>query len=135
MCRRGERSSVISSAFNIAVSGMNAQMDRMRAISSNIANVHTTRGEGGKPFARQDVRFSEQSNGGVSSEIVRNPSTRLAFDPSHPDARTDGMVEMPDVDIPTEMVRAVESERIFEANTKVVLVSDRMEKGLLDILA
>jgi flagellar basal-body rod protein FlgC len=40
----------------------------------------------------------------------------LVYDPSHPDANEEGYVEMPNVDVVTEMVDMISASRSYEAN-------------------
>lgn len=51
-------------AFDISASGLHAQRIKMDAISSNIANVNTTRDENGNkvPYAKKTVVFSQVYN-------------------------------------------------------------------------
>ena len=49
----------------ISSSGLSAQRLRMNLISSNMANVNTTRTETGEPYKRKDVIFEAASNKGV----------------------------------------------------------------------
>ena len=46
--------------LEVAGSGLTAQRGRMNVISSNLANVHTTRGANGQPYVRQDPVFQAQ---------------------------------------------------------------------------
>lgn len=45
---------------------------------------------------------------------------RYEYDPSHPDADENGMVEYPDVDMVEEMTRLVSANRLYEANLSVI---------------
>ena len=50
-------------ALRISSSGLTAQRVRMTVISSNLANMHTTRTPEGGPYKRKDVVFTtEQVN-------------------------------------------------------------------------
>ncbi len=44
--------------LRISASGLKAQRTRMEVVSTNIANVHTTRTDEGGPFRKKDVVFS-----------------------------------------------------------------------------
>ncbi|NNE44632.1 MAG: flagellar basal body rod protein FlgC [Gemmatimonadetes bacterium] len=55
------------SAFKISSSGLSAQRARLNAISSNIANAHTTRTPEGGPYLRQVV--TTEVSPGLSSNL------------------------------------------------------------------
>ena len=47
-------------ALNISSSGLSAQRMRMNLISSNLANINTTRTDAGGPYKRKDAVFAAQ---------------------------------------------------------------------------
>ena len=145
-------------SINIASSGMTAQRTRANVISDNIANVSTTRTAEGGPFRRSRTimrpRVSspywrspflpESLDNGVGkgvrvSEIQKDYATenKLVYDPTHPDAiktgPRQGYVEMPNVDIVTEMVDMIAASRAYEANASVVEGTKAMFQRALDI--
>ena len=114
-------------------SALDAERIRMDVISENIANVDTTKGLDGKPYQRQQVVFesvlnAQQSgaNGAVpqTTQVVRidkdTREPRMVYNPSHPDADSQGMVAMPNINIHEEMVDMIASSRSYEANLAVV---------------
>ncbi|MFP4661050.1 MAG: flagellar basal body rod protein FlgC [Halanaerobiales bacterium] len=139
------------SSFNISASGMTAQRKRMDVISNNIANVDTTRTEEGGPYRRKMPVFQErgarpfsallrdeiqfrQDNGVQISEIVEDTKPfKLIHNPEHPDANQDGYVEMPNVDITTEMVDMIDSSRAYEANVTAMNTFKNMAMKALEI--
>lgn len=67
-------------------------------------------------------------------EIVDPESSfRLVYDPTHPDADSEGFVKMPDVDIVTEMVDMMAASRAYEANTNVIAAAKKMANDALEI--
>jgi flagellar basal-body rod protein FlgC len=73
------------------------------------------------------------------AEVQKDYATelRLVYDPTHPDAiktgpRT-GYVEMPNVDIVTEMVDMIAASRAYEANASIVDGSKAMFLRALEI--
>jgi len=62
-----------------------------------------------------------------------NTPPRLVFEPSHPDADENGYVHFPNVNIITEMVEMISSQRAFEANTQVIESAKNIAKDSLDI--
>ena len=145
-------------SINIASSGMTAQRVRADVIADNIANANTTRTNEGGPFRRSRVVMRPRvdapywrspflpqgmDNGvgqGVRiAQIMRDFTTenRLVYDPTHPDAIISGpragYVEMPNVDIVTEMVDMIAAARAYEANASVVEGSRTMFMRALEI--
>jgi flagellar basal-body rod protein FlgC len=140
-------------ALDIGASALSAQRLRMDTISQNIANANTTRTEDGTPYRRRIVVFQEQSNGipfsqylsdsskqqylgkGVKvSQIAEDPSPfRKVYDPGHPDADADGYVEMPNIDVVTEMVNMISATRAYEANVTSINTTKSMAMKALEI--
>ena len=145
-------------AINIASSGMSAQRTRVDVISDNMSNASTTRTAEGGPFRRSTVimrprvdspywrsPFLPQSmDNGVGqgvriAEIQKDYKTelRLVYDPSHPDAiqsgPREGYVEMPNVDIVSEMVDMIAASRAYEANAAIIEGSRSMFQRALEI--
>ena len=122
---------------NISASGMSAERMRMEVIANNVANALTTRGgPGGGPYRRQEVIFETVLRdhlheghhrdgpqfGGVQVVAIEDDMSDLPriHDPGHPDADSDGMVNMPNVFLPIEMVNLMTASRAYEANLKVL---------------
>lgn len=127
-------------ALKISSSGLTAERLRMDTISSNIANVNTTRGEDGKPYVRKIAVFKEildnkTSGAGVKAEkIVDDPSPlRKEYDPSHPDADEEGYVTLPNVNILNEMADMISASRSYEANIDTLNGNKSMFMKALEI--
>ena len=140
-------------ALDIGASALTAQRLRMDTISQNVANANTTRTENGTPYRRRIVVFKEQSDGlpfseyltnsskelylgkGVKvSKIVEDPSPfRRVYDPGHPDADAEGYVEMPNIDVVTEMVNMISATRAYEANVTSINTTKSMAMKALEI--
>jgi flagellar basal-body rod protein FlgC len=58
---------------------------------------------------------------------------RMVFDPNHPDADENGYVQMPNINIVTEMVEMITAQRAFEANTGVVDSAKNVARYSLEI--
>ncbi len=124
-------------SLGVAASGLSAQLARLEAIATNIANAETTRGPDGTPYRRKVVEFQEVGFqpllmgsvnafeedviGGVRVAGVAEDLSEgvLVYDPGHPDANADGYVRMPNVNITNEMVDMMDARRLFEANASV----------------
>jgi len=130
---------------NIAASGMAAQRLRVQLIAANIANSETTRTAEGGPFRRKDAAFQVASMGknpegvelsGVrTSRIISSQEPFVSkYDPSHPDANSDGIVLYPNVNPVEEMVNLTEASRSFDANVAVVKTARTMALSAMDIL-
>jgi flagellar basal-body rod protein FlgC len=146
------------SSINIAATGLSAERVRLDVIADNMANVNTTRTDEGGPFRRSRVimrprvespywrsPFLPQSldNGigrGVRpAEIQKDYEKKnpLRWDPTHPDAIKsgphEGYVELPNVDIVTEMMDMISASRSYEANASIIEGSKSMFQRALDI--
>ncbi|MCS7000143.1 MAG: flagellar basal body rod protein FlgC [Bacteroidota bacterium] len=70
----------------------------------------------------------------LKAQVARdNSPPRLVYDPTHPDADSDGYVRMPNVNIVTEMVEMISAQRAFEANTAVISAAKNIARDSLEI--
>lgn len=135
------------SAAGIAGSGLSAERQRMELAAHNIANAHTTRTPEGTAYRRRQVVFAEALQqatgtnqqpglGGVTvAGIVTDDSPLpVVYDPGHPDANADGLVQMPNVLIPHEMVDLMTASRAYEANLKSLELFRQMTEQSLGLL-
>ncbi|MFA7326261.1 MAG: flagellar basal body rod protein FlgC [Ignavibacteriae bacterium HGW-Ignavibacteriae-4] len=65
--------------------------------------------------------------------VKDNSAPRMVFDPNHPDANPDGYVQMPDINIVTEMVEMISAQRAFQANAQVVDAAKNLARYSLEI--
>lgn len=126
--------------LKISASGLSAERLRMDTISSNIANVETTRGEDGEAYKRKIAVFQESLdkemgvNGVKAVAVVEDESPlQEVYDPTHPDADENGYVTMPNVNILTEMADMIAASRSYEANTDTLNASKTMFMKALEI--
>lgn len=134
-------------SIDVSTSGMVAQRQRMNTIAGNIANVNTTQGPDGKPsaFQRRLVTFQSEDTvearatgaAGVTSEVHIDDSKkpRKVYQPGHPDANKDGIVEYPEINMVTEFVNAMDASRAFEANIAALEIAKDMTLSSLRILS
>lgn len=131
-------------SLRISGSGLTAERVRMDTIANNLANANTTRTEQGGPYRRQMVLFSAVESdrrqkfrvgGGVRVlGIVEDPTApRLVYDPQHPDADSEGYVQMPNVNVITEMVDLISATRAYEANITAINAAKAIAMKALDI--
>ena len=140
------------SGFRISGSGMAAQRARMNSISSNIANINTTRTPEGGPYRRKDVVFEAmpdvQSFGEVMgvtdprsdfqrvqvTDIVSDKKAPLLkLEPNNPDANEDGYVAYPNVNLMEEMTNMIQASRSYEANVQAIQATKDMALSALEI--
>jgi flagellar basal-body rod protein FlgC len=134
--------STLLGAINAAASALDAQRARMEVAVSNLANAESTRGADGQPYRRREVVL-ESSPAGAFANHVEATGVRVAgvvedqepfrkrFEPSHPDADSDGFVSMPNVDVPEEMVDMLGAARAYQANLNAIgLIRDTVQKAL-----
>jgi flagellar basal-body rod protein FlgC len=136
---------------------MTAERLRSDVIADNIANATTTRTAEGGPFRRSRVVLRPRAEGafwrspflpdmmdggigkGVKVVGVEKDTAqpKLVYDPTHPDAIKSGprlgYVEMPNVNIVTEMVDLIAASRAYEANASIVQGSKAMFMKALEI--
>jgi flagellar basal-body rod protein FlgC len=55
------------------------------------------------------------------------------YDPDHPDADAEGMVEMPNVNVVEEMVNMMTAQRSFEANVQAFATLRDMSQRAIDL--
>lgn len=126
------------SGINATSSALSAEKIRMDVVAENIANAYTTRGLDGKPYQRKTVAFEAllgTRDGGVRIAEIGTDSTpgESVHNPHHPHADKDGMVQMPNVSVSTEMVDLLASSRAYEANLAVVRNARQMATKALAI--
>lgn len=133
-------------ALDVSTSALVAQRIRLNAISSNIANMSTTRNEAGEiePYQPRFAVFQTDdqlatAGGGsgvkVSSVETSQLSPKMKHLPGHPDADENGMVAYPNINMTTQFVDAMEATRAYEANIGVIEVTKDLTEQTLRILA
>jgi flagellar basal-body rod protein FlgC len=143
--------SSLNQSFDISVSAINAERLHMELISSNIANANTTRTITGEPYRRRIAVMSEKplrsfaeelayarlklEGGGVEvTEVVEDQTPfQRVFNPGHPDADSQGYVNMPNVDLAREMVDMVYASKLYEANITAFNATKKMMQDTLQI--
>jgi len=137
-------------SLDISTSALVAQRMRLNALSSNIANMSTTRNEAGEstPYEPRFVVFE------TAPEIAGSPGAagvRVAevgtdhidpiwkYQPGHQDAVQEGeragWVAYPRINMMQEFTDAIETTRAYEANVGVIEISKDMMQQTLRILA
>lgn len=130
----------VFSGMRISASGLSAERMRMDVISSNVANVKTTRTEEGGAYRRKVATFSENYDEklgmlGVKTVAIeedQSPLRRL-YEPDHPDADEEGYVEYPNVDLLVEMSDLIAASRAYESNIDTLNAQKNMISKALEI--
>jgi flagellar basal-body rod protein FlgC len=140
-------------SLDIGASALSAQRLRMDIIAQNIANVNTTRTDNGTPYRRRTVLFEEKKSinpfpsylsDGISQKhvgrgvrvtriIEDNAPFKKIHEPGHPDSDAEGYVQMPNVDVITEMVNMISATRAYEANVTSINTTKSMAVKALEI--
>jgi len=131
-------------SIDTSASGLSAFRLKMDVVANNIANVNTTRTPEGGPYKRQRVVFAPRDTKvrfkspflpnvlkpviGTGVRVLRvekdDAPFRLVWDPTHPDAIKSGpkagYVEMPNVNVVTEMTDMIAISRSYEANAMMI---------------
>lgn len=139
-------------SVRISSTALTAERTRMDIISKNIANINTTRTASGGPYRRQMAIFREQEatsfekildlakgsntsgNGVEIAAIVEDKSDfKREYNPTHPDADSDGYVLLPNIDSITEMINLISANRAYDANVTVINGTKSMAMKALEI--
>lgn len=126
----------------VAVSGLQAQAERLKVISENLANADSVaQTPDGLPYRRKVVTFKDEldSATGVNKVVVDriapdNSQFQRRYDPKHPAADKDGYVLAPNVNPLIEMMDMREAQRSYEANLNVVSTSRSLLSQTVDLL-
>lgn len=133
------------SSMRISATGLAAQSTRMNTISSNIANAESP------DYKRKDPVFQANTDREHFGEILKNSMDehaqgvlvteitedtrppKLIYSPNHPQARPDGYVEMPNVNVVEETANMMAATRAYEANITAINAAKAMALKALDI--
>jgi flagellar basal-body rod protein FlgC len=138
-------------ALKTSASGLSAQRLRMNLISSNLANINTTKTKEGGPYRRKDAVFEANPQHADFSQAlsdrlgpqrvevqvtqIRNDNRPpiLKYDPGHPDADENGYIAMPNINVVEEMVNMMSATRSYEANVTAIRATKEMASEAMDI--
>ena len=135
----------IFDSLEVAGSSLTAHRLWLDTISSNLANINTTRTKAGGPYKRRVPVFAEMLDntiggyhdiGGVRVLDITedNSAPRMVYQPDHPDANAEGYVAYPNVNLVREMTDMLVASRAYEANLSVVTTGRDMWNGALDVM-
>jgi flagellar basal-body rod protein FlgC len=118
-------------SLSFAASGMEAQAQRLRHVSENIANADTP------GYHRKLVGFREAMETGlVETTPVHLDQTALTseYDPGNPLADASGHYDGSNVDLVIEIADAREAQRSYDANLKLFDQARQMTQSLFELL-
>ncbi len=132
----------LSAALRVAASGLEAQSERLRVVSENMANAQSTgSGPGADPYRRKIVSFAallDRSLGASTVELARIDRDASAFpvefQPGSEAADARGYVKMPNVNMLVEMSDMREANRSYEANLQVFKQARDLISMTVDLL-
>lgn len=141
----------ILTGMRVSASGMAAQRTRMNTISSNIANINTTRSPEGGPYRRKDVVLESMPEAKSFGEILTSAPQKdvqrvqvtdvlvdrraplMKYEPDHPDADDNGYVAYPNINLMEEMANMIQATRSYEANVAAMNATKDMAMTSLEI--
>ena len=130
----------VFSGMRISASGLSAERLRMDVISSNVANVKTTRTENGGAYVRKVASLQENFDQhlgmlGVKAVAIEEDKSplRRVYEPNHPDADAEGYVEYPNVDLLVAMSDLISASRAYESNIDTLNAQKDMISKALEI--
>jgi flagellar basal-body rod protein FlgC len=137
--------------LRVSSSGMTAQRRRMNAISSNIANINTTRTPEGGPYRRKMVQLEAMPDAkSFADMMLTNPEKNvnrvqvtdvvsdrsaplLKYEPDHPEADENGYVAYPNINLMVEMADMIQANRTYDANVSALNATKDMALKALEI--
>ncbi len=119
-------------------------------LSSNLANVNTTKTADGVPYTRKTVIYEAVPSEGFSGELSAamgegadkvqvadivsdGRDFKQLYDPGNPDADEKGIVLMPNINPVEEMSNLVTASRAYEANLATLQTSRQLALKSMDI--
>ena len=124
-----------------AGSALQAQAERLRLISENMANADSIAAPGEETYRRKVPVFSTMVDRETGANVVKVTAVTddksplpMEYNPSHPWANENGYVETPNVDTLVESANAREAARSYEANLNMMTTGRNMRQQLIDLL-
>ena len=135
-------------AIEISAAGMAAEKTRIEAATLNLANMSTSAAPGAAGYQpvtaiihAVPTRFSQALAGHAQTlmfakaQVVPQTgiSSRLAYEPGHPNADGNGMVSYPNVNHTQEMMTVMTALRAYEANLAALQATRTLAAKALEI--
>ncbi len=129
--------------FDIAGSGMSAQMVRLNTTASNISNANTVSSSADETYRARHPIFattlSQQmgSQVGAGVEVLgvveSNAPLKQQYNPGHPMADDKGFVYYPNVNVIEEMANMMSASRAYETNVQIINTSKQLMTKTLQL--
>ena len=140
----------LESAIQIGASGLKADRTWINVLSSNLANMNTTKTGDGVPYTRKTVIYEAVPSEGFAGELSAamdggaekvqvadivpdQRDFRQVYDPGNPDADAKGIVLMPNVNPVEEMANLITASRSYEANLAAMQTSRQLALKSMEI--
>ena len=133
--------------FSVAGSALSAQLTRLNATASNIANASNVASSEEEAYRGKRVVFrtlvenemvgtETQFAGSVTVEdLVDDPSLPMRmYDPENPIANADGYVFKSNVDEMEEMIELTAASRAYQSNIEVLSTAKQMMMRTLEVM-
>jgi flagellar basal-body rod protein FlgC len=141
--------------LDISGAAMTAERERAEVVTSNMANIETTRTPEGGPYRRQFVVFrahrlpqfplllassgdllgNRAARGVQVDQVIPDLSPAIQrYQPGHPDADARGYVSYPNINPVEEMTDLLGAVRSYQFNAAAVQAAKSMISESLDIL-
>lgn len=128
--------------FDIAGSGMSAQMVRLNTTASNISNADTASSSVDRTYRARYPLFSTVMTGEMGQQaagvevkgiVESNAPLRPQYSPNHPMADEQGYVYYPNVNVVEEMANMMSASRSYETNVQVINTSKQLMTKTLQL--
>ncbi len=126
-------------AMHNAASGVSVGQRWIDTLSHNIANINTYTATDEEPF-RARFLVIEENGGGASTRGVQLRSiiraegdAPVVYDPEHPLADEDGIVQGPLIDLSGQMTDLIIASRHMQANSRVITAAREAYESALSI--
>lgn len=139
----------LSSIFDIAGSGMNAQSLRLNTTASNIANAESASSSTDEVYRGRHPVFTKallnEMQGGmnlpqrnavgvhVAGVVESDAPLQQRYEPDHPLANEEGYVLYPNVNVVEEMTNMISASRSFQVNIEVMNAAKQMLQRTLTL--
>ena len=137
----------LMTSFKISGSGLAAQRAKMDVITSNLANVNTTRTAEGGPYKRKTITLAAEPVEGNFDSVIKDAiksvkieavtedpnGVKTIYDPAHPDADANGNVAMPNINVVQEVADMITVGRAYEACVTALDATKNMAQKTLEI--
>ncbi|ACL02370.1 MULTISPECIES: flagellar basal body rod protein FlgC [Desulfatibacillum] len=135
-------------AMHASASALSVSRAQMNVVSENLANANTTRTANGQPYQRKFLVVSpapvkEHENLSVGEQVVEGVKLvdivadqspfPMVYRPEHPDADENGNLQLPNVNVVTEMANMLMAKRVYDSNAAALSTARSMALKALEI--